>query len=90
MSKGIIIRDVLIKDGNRTVNWDFKADSSVRDILQEHGFEWDDYQILQCYMLFGGVPYYLSLLRPYLSLPENVDSLIYRRGGDLSNEFNEL
>ena len=41
-------------------------------------------------MLFGGVPYYLSLLRPYLSLPDNVDSLIFRRGGDLSNEFNEL
>lgn len=58
--------------------------------LEEHGFEWDDYQILQCYMLFGGVPYYLSLLRPYLSLPENVDSLIFRRGGDLCNEFDEL
>lgn len=58
--------------------------------LEDHGFEWDDYQILQCYMLFGGVPYYLSLLRPYLSLPENVDSLIFRRGGDLCNEFDEL
>lgn len=58
--------------------------------LEDHGFEWDDYQILQCYMLFGGVPYYLSLLRPYLSLPENVDALIFRRGGDLSNEFKEL
>ena len=64
--------------------------SECKAYLVEHGFEWDDYQILQCYMLFGGVPYYLSLLRPYLSLPENVDSLIYRRGGDLSNEFNEL
>lgn len=58
--------------------------------LEEHGFEWDDYQILQCYMLFGGVPYYLSLLRPYLSLPQNVDSLVFRRGGDLRDEFNEL
>lgn len=58
--------------------------------LIEHGFEWDDYQILQCYMVFGGVPYYLSLLRPYLSLPENVDALIFSRGGDLSDEFNEL
>ena len=58
--------------------------------LVEHGFDWDDYQILQCYMLFGGVPYYLSLLRPSLSLPQNVDSLIFRRGGDLSDEFNEL
>ena len=58
--------------------------------LAEYGFEWDDYQILQCYMVFGGVPYYLSLLRPNLSLPENVDALIFRRGGDLSNEINEL
>ncbi len=58
--------------------------------LEEHGFEWSDYQILQCYMIFGGVPYYLSLLRPYLSLSENVDTLIFRRGGDLSDEFKEL
>ena len=58
--------------------------------LKEHGFDWDDYQILQCYMLFGGVPYYLSLLRPSLSLPQNVDSLVFRRGGDLGDEFNEL
>ena len=58
--------------------------------LEAHGFEWSDYQILQCYMIFGGVPYYLSLLRPYLSLSENVDTLIFRRGGDLSDEFKEL
>lgn len=61
-----------------------------KDYLEAHGFEWDDYQILQCYMLFGGVPYYLSLLRPYLSLPENVDALVFRRGGDLCDEFKEL
>ena len=64
--------------------------NECRAYLKEHGFDWDDYQILQCYMLFGGVPYYLSLLRPSLSLPQNVDSLVFRRGGDLSDEFNEL
>lgn len=64
--------------------------SECKSYLVEHGFEWDYYQILQCYMIFGGIPYYLSLLKPYLSLPENVDSLIFARGGDLSNEFNEL
>ena len=47
--------------------------SECKAYLIEHGFDWDDYQILQCYMLFGGVPYYLSLLRPSLSLPQNVD-----------------
>lgn len=64
--------------------------SECKDYLKEHGFDWDDYQILQCYMIFGGVPYYLSLLRPSLSLPQNVDFLVFRRGGDLSDEFNEL
>ena len=48
MSKGIIIRDVLIKDGNRILNWDFKADSSVRDILQEHDFEWEPGSVKVC------------------------------------------
>ncbi len=64
--------------------------SECKSYLDEHGFDWDEYQILQCYMIFGGVPYYLSLLKPYLSLPENVDALIFRRGGDMNNEMNEL
>ena len=64
--------------------------SECKSYLDEHGFDWDEYQILQCYMIFGGVPFYLSLLKPYLSLPENVDALIFRRGGDMNNEMNEL
>ena len=64
--------------------------NECRDYLNAHGFDWDNYQILQCYMIFGGIPYYLSLLRPDLSLPQNVDNLIFRRGADLSDEFGEL
>ncbi len=64
--------------------------SECKAYLEDHGFDWDEYLILQCYMVFGGVPYYLSLLRPYLSLPENIDALIFHRGGDLRDEFNEL
>ena len=47
MSKEII-RNVVIKDGNRTVNWDFKAERSVRDILQERGFEWEPGSVKVC------------------------------------------
>ncbi len=61
-----------------------------RQYLQAHGFSWDDYTIIQCYMVFGGVPYYLSLLRPYLSFVQNVDNLLFQTGGDLTDEFNEL
>lgn len=64
--------------------------SECREYLQNHGFDWDEYTIMQMYMIFGGVPYYLSLLRPYLSLPQNVDNLLFVTGGDLSDEFNEL
>lgn len=61
-----------------------------REYLLNHGFEWSEYQIMQCYMILGGVPYYWSLLQSRLSLPENIDNLIFRRGGSLCNEFNEL
>ena len=64
--------------------------SECRQYLVGRGFQWDDYQIMQCYMIFGGVPYYMSLLRPYLSLQENVDALIFHIGGDLNDEFGEL
>lgn len=43
-----IIRDVLIKDGNRIVNWDFKATSSLREVLQERGFEWEPGSVKVC------------------------------------------
>ena len=64
--------------------------SECREYLHSNGFDWNEYQIMQYYMVFGGVPYYLSLLRPQLSLVENVDALIFCRGGALSDEFNEL
>lgn len=64
--------------------------NEVKAYLEDHHIDWDDYQIMQCYMALGGVPYYLSLLKPYLSLPENIDNLMFRRGGELKDEFEEL
>ena len=64
--------------------------NEVKDYLQYKGIDWSDYMIIQCYMLLGGIPYYLSLLRPNLSLPQNIDELIFRRGGELEDEYEEL
>lgn len=58
--------------------------------LQSQGFDWDEYQLIQNYMIMGGIPYYLSLLDNKKSLRENVDSLFFSRGGMLRNEFDEL
>ena len=32
--------NVLVKDGNRTVNWDFNVNSTVRQVLQKFRWVW--------------------------------------------------
>ena len=58
--------------------------------LKSRGCLWDRFQIAQCYMFFGGVPFYLSLLDPSLSLVQNVDALCFAKGGTLRQEFEGL
>ena len=48
------------------------------------------YRICEAYMVFGGVPYYLSLLCKGLSLPQNIDMLCFAEDGPLRGEFEEL
>ena len=47
-------------------------------------------RILDAYMIFGGVPFYLRLLRPDLSLEQNIDELCFRPGAPLADELSEL
>lgn len=57
------------------------------EFTQIRNLPFDRYSIAEAYMVFGGVPYYWSLLKADLSLPQNVDYLF---GGDhprLENEF---
>ena len=58
--------------------------------LENRGMFWDRYQILQSYMLLGGVPYYYSILAPEKSLMQNIDLLCFRPDGKLRIEFDEL
>lgn len=54
------------------------------------GISWDRYQILQAYMVLGGVPFYYSILDPSLSLSQNIDKLFFSKDGKLRQEFDEL
>ena len=47
-------------------------------------------EIAEGYMVFGGAPYYWSLLDPSLSLAQNVDRLCFAPSGELVPEFNRL
>lgn len=46
--------------------------------------------IMETYMVFGGIPYYWSLLESGLSMSQNIDNLFFKRGAVLENEFEEL
>ena len=48
------------------------------------------YQMAECYMVFGGIPYYLNLFRSDLSFSQNVDKLCFADNAPLRNEFDEL
>ena len=54
------------------------------------GLEMSRYQLAECYMVFGGIPYYWSLLEKGLSLSQNIDKIIFAKNGKLSNEFDQL
>lgn len=46
--------------------------------------------ILKLYMVFGGVPYYLNFINPNFSIIQNIDNLLFKEGGELEHEFNNL
>ena len=48
------------------------------------------HQIIQCYMILGGIPYYWSMLKKGKSLPQNVDDLFFKEGAPLRNEYDNL
>lgn len=51
---------------------------------------WKRELISQCYMVLGGVPYYLSKISPSQGVEQNIDRLMFSRNGLLRHEFDEL
>ena len=47
-------------------------------------------QIMECYMIMGGIPYYWSKLKRGKSLAQNIDRLFFAHNGELRNEFSQL
>jgi len=52
--------------------------------------EMSHYDAALCYMVFGGIPYYLNYLDSSLSLPQNVDKLLFAGTAPLKVEFDLL
>ncbi|MBR4145932.1 MAG: ATP-binding protein [Lachnospiraceae bacterium] len=62
----------------------------TEEYLKSRDIYWSRYDIAQCYMIMGGIPFYLRLLDKELSLNENIDSIFFRKRAELWNEFEHL
>lgn len=60
------------------------------EFLNNNNINWSKEIIMQCYMVFGGVPFYLNLLDANLSLHQNINDLVFTEGGSLYYEYDEL
>ena len=60
------------------------------EYYKENGIVMNRYQMVESYMVLGGIPYYLSLMDKGLSLTQNVDMLCFTKNGVLTDEFVNL
>ena len=58
--------------------------------FKENDIRMSRYDIVQSYMIFGGIPYYLGYMDGRYSLAQNVDNIIFDRQAKLKNEFDRL
>lgn len=64
--------------------------SQTKEYLETKNIYWSDYNIAECYMIMGGIPYYLSLLDGEYSYTQNIDNLFFKKRAELWDEFEHL
>jgi uncharacterized protein len=62
----------------------------TKDFLQYIGTKYTDKQILDLYMVFGGIPFYLKTINKNLSVQQNINSICFNSKGLLFAEFKNL
>ncbi|HNQ67030.1 MAG TPA: ATP-binding protein [Bacteroidales bacterium] len=62
----------------------------TEEYLNYNGIKWNRHQIIESYMIFGGIPYYLSLIKKGKSLSQTVDDLFFKQNGILRDEYKNL
>ena len=60
------------------------------EYFKEYGFSYSRKQIAECYMVMGGIPYYMSMMDRSKSLAQNIDALFFSPNAELKDEFSDL
>ncbi len=58
--------------------------------LSASGIKLNHKQVLDLYMVFGGIPHYLALIKKGQSAKQSIDEICFHKGGELINEFERL
>jgi DNA-binding Lrp family transcriptional regulator len=58
--------------------------------LQSRGVRWPVQTVAECYMVMGGIPYYLQQIDGTMSLAQNVDRMFFKESALLADEFDNL
>ncbi len=64
--------------------------AETEEYLKYRGIVWNRYQIAEAYMIMGGTPYYLQMLRKGYSLSQNIDYLFFSHNAELLDEYTFL
>ncbi|MBQ3968587.1 MAG: ATP-binding protein [Lachnospiraceae bacterium] len=64
--------------------------SECEMFTRNNGLSFSREQILQYYMVFGGVPYYWTFLKKGMSIAQNIDSILFAKDAALKDEFDYL
>ena len=68
----------------------FNLYETEKFLTEKKGIEWSRYDICECYMILGGIPYYLNLLSKNVSPSQNIDNIFFKKRGALWDEFDNL
>jgi AAA+ ATPase superfamily predicted ATPase len=64
--------------------------SECESFAAAKGIRMNRYQLLECYMILGGIPYYWDQLNKSLGLSQNIDALFFADHPILEDEFRYL
>ena len=64
--------------------------AECEELYRANGVAFGRQQVVESYMVFGGVPYYLNLVDRRSSLAQNIDQLCFEEAGQLRHELDRL
>lgn len=64
--------------------------AETEELLKSRSFAFNRYQILEAYMILGGIPLYLNMLEKEFSLTQNIDRLFFSHNAKLKSEYKFL